>query len=82
MRRSRTVEEGKPDKGSQSQACVRKSLVRLAWGGSADEWWRLAGGGTVQVDGRSAPVKMGGGERVQRDIEVVLKGERWGGDRR
>ena len=29
---------------------------------SADEKWRLAGGGTVQVDGRSAPRQDGEGE--------------------
>ena len=58
-------------------------LGRPALEGSADKRWRLAGGGAVQVDGRSATKQDGGGEKwVQREIEVVSTGERWGGDSR
>ena len=39
---------------------------RPAREGSADKQWRQAGGGAVQVDGRSAPRGVGGEKRAQR----------------
>ena len=38
-------------------------------------------GGTIQVNGCSAPRRVGGGKkRVQQDIEAGLMGGRWGRD--
>ena len=52
---------GQPYKGRQSQACAGNSSVLPSWEGSANERWRLVGGGANQVDGCSAPVRVGGG---------------------
>ena len=49
--------------------------------GIADEWWRPAVGGAVQVDGRSAPGQVVGGERLQRESKAASNGEIWGSDR-
>ena len=48
--------------------------------GSADNQWRLAGGGAVEVDGFYAPGQVGGKGGVQREIEAASKGERWRSD--
>ena len=53
-------------------------------GGSADERWRPAGGGAVQVDGRSMSGRDGGGRSGYKERERrVSTGERMGaiGDR-
>ena len=68
-RRSRTAKGGKPDEGRQSQAHERNSVGRPAWEESADERWRPAGGGAVQVDGRSAPGRDGGGRSGCKERE-------------
>ena len=65
---------GQTDEVQKSQASARKSLVRQAREGSAKERWRLEGGGTVQVDGRSTPGRVGGEKRVKRESEAASKG--------
>ena len=49
----------------------------------ADELWRPADRGAVQVDSFSTPGRDGGENRVKREREAVLTGEIWGaiGDR-
>ena len=72
------------------KTCTRDGSHRLAWkipcGLSAreeisDKRWRPVGGGTVLVDGCSAPRRVGGENRVQRYIESALTGGRQGSDR-
>ena len=81
MRRLRTAKGGgtvlgKTDTGSREELLGLPSREE-----SVDEWWRSAGGGAVQVDGRSAPGRYGGGEkRMLRKREVestgVMEGDR------
>ena len=61
------------DEISQSQDQARNSLGRPAWEGSADERWRPAGGGIIQVDSCSAPRRDGGkgGAGENREISGV-----------
>ena len=74
MRRSRTTKGGQPDKVRQTQARARNSLGCPAGEESADERWRPAGGGAVQVDGRSAPGRDGGGESGTKRMRSGIDG--------
>ena len=65
---------GQTDEVQKSQASARKSLVRQAREGSAKEWWRLEGGGTVQVAGRSTPRQFGESEAGAKRERSLIKG--------
>ena len=56
----------KPEKGRHTQDHVRKSLGFPAGEESADERWRSAGKGSVQIDSRSAPRQDEGGEAGEK----------------
>ena len=62
LRRSRTAKVGQLNKRRQTQARARKSLACPTGKESTNERWRPTGGGTVRVDGRSAPGQYGEGE--------------------
>ena len=53
---------GQTGEKRQTPARARNSLVCLEGEESVDEWWKPAGGGSVQVDDFSAPRLYGGGE--------------------
>ena len=74
MRRSRTTKGRQPDEESQTQARARSSLGCPAGEESADEWWRLAGGGAVQVDGHYATGRDGGGETGKKSERSGIDG--------
>ena len=65
---------GQLDEGRQTQAHAKNSLGCPAGEESADERWRLAGGGAVQVDGRSAPGRDGGGESGAKRMRSGIDG--------
>ena len=48
--------------------------------GRVDKRWRLAGGGAVQVDGHSAPGRVGGEKQVQLESKAASTGGSWGSD--
>ena len=50
--------------------------------GSADEWWRPEGGGSLHMEGCYTPGKFRGYKRVQREREAESMVERWERDRR
>ena len=60
--RLRMEKGGQLGEGRQTQARARNSLGCPAGEESVDKRWRPVGGGAVQVDGCSAPVRDGVGE--------------------
>ena len=74
MNISRTVKGGKPDEVRQTQDHKKNYLGCPEGEESADEWWRPAGRGAVQVDGRSAPRKDGGGEAGEKRVRSGVDG--------
>ena len=55
---------GEKDGGRQARLARGTPLGRLAWEGSTDEQWRLAGESAVQANGRSATGQERGEEEV------------------
>ena len=68
------VEDGKGGATRRGMSVTGFHKHFLLREGIEEEWWRPADGRAIQVDGCSAPGRVGGEKHVQRESEATSKG--------